>query len=114
MTSYGSLDNMLMNGANKEIIPEVGMGATELLWSDRHAHTIIAISESGKTLTIQRDRAIRVDKNGMSDSQEYRYERDPKGSISKARKNKHGVWKVLGSRTTLTIGVRREYYDYSF
>jgi hypothetical protein len=41
---YGSIDNRI---AEKTLqpVPVVGMGATEMLWSDRHAHTVLQVSE---------------------------------------------------------------------
>lgn len=111
-TDTGSLTNYLMS-AETDLAPEVGMGVTELCWSDRHPYTIIDISPTGKTITIQRDTAIRIDKNGMGDSQTYKYERDNNGIIYKARKDKSGRWKILrGNR--INIGKREKYYDYSF
>lgn len=111
-TDTGSLTNHLMS-AERDLIPVIGIGATELCWSDRHPYTIIDISPTGKTITIQRDIAKRIDKNGMSDTQEYSYERDTDGVIYKARKDKSGRWKILrGNR--INIGEREKYYDYSF
>lgn len=108
----GSLTNWMMSG-KQNIEPEIGMGVTELCWTDRHSYTIIDMTKTKKTITIQRDRAIRIDKNGMSENQEYRYERDENGSICKARKNKYGVWKIIGG-SRITLGKREEYYDFSF
>ena len=97
-----------------QIKPEIGMGATECFWSDRHACTIIAISPSGKTLTIQRDKAIRLDDNGMSDSQEYEYKPDNNGITTKATLRSNGQYRASGTNNLVKIGSRREYYDYSF
>lgn len=109
----GSLTNYMM-GIGGDKIPEIGMGVTELCWSDRYPYTIIDITKSGKTITIQRDKAIRIDNNGMSEDQEYVYERDPNGIIYKARKNKYGRWQTIGDKTRLKIGEREKYYDFSF
>jgi hypothetical protein len=111
---YGSLQNVMYADSKSSIKPEVGMGATLIMWTDRHAYTIIEVSKNGKTFRMQRDNAIRTDENGMSDSQSYRYERDTDGGILTVRLGKNGVWKVLKSKTTVGIGFRREYYDYSF
>jgi len=93
------------------VVPVVGMGATNMLWSDRHAYTVIAVSASGKTIKVQRDKAIRVDGNGMSESQDYTYETDPTGTIRIVRLTKRG-WRAKGSK--FTLGMRMEYHDYSF
>ena len=37
------------------IKPEIGMGATVSYAADSHAMTIIAVSQNGKTVTVQRD-----------------------------------------------------------
>ncbi len=101
---------------SKSPIPEVGMGASILHFSDREACTIIEVHD--KMVVVQRDKVFRVDQNGMSESQEYNYERDPGGeqSVFTLRKNGHWVQRGAGmkSGTRLLVGVRREYYDYSF
>jgi hypothetical protein len=104
----GSLINHVMS--RESVKPEIGMGATILCWSDRHAATIIKMTP--KSVTVQRDKAIRTDKNGMSESQDYTYERNENGSISTFRLTKRG-WRNK-SGEGLRIGDRREYYDYSF
>ena len=96
--------------------PEVGMGATIFLWSDRHACTIIDVKP--KRIVVQRDESIRIDKNGMSEIQEYEYKPDPSGYISEFSLRKNGTWVQVGHSykdgTKLGIGFRREYYDYTF
>lgn len=101
-------------GAGKNKTPEIGMGATQICYTDRHAFTIIGISKTGKTITIQRDKAFRIDNNGMSDSQEYNYQKDDAGVIYKARQNKNGDWKILNLGNKIIIDKREEYFDYSF
>lgn len=91
---------------------EVGMGATELCYTDRHAYTVIAISDSGKTITVQADTEIRVDGNGDSECQEYRFEPNPEGQIYKLRLTKYRGW--AHKNTRFAIGYRRAYYDYGF
>ncbi len=74
LTETGSLINYLQgNTANNA--PVVGEGATYLSWSDRHAYTVVSVSEDGLTCEIVRDNAIRVDSRGMSDAQNYTYQR---------------------------------------
>ena len=101
--------------------PEVGMGATVLMWSDRHACTIIEVThyKTGplagqvKTVTAQRDQAVRIDNNGMSDAQSYVFLPDPNGSIGTfTHKRKTGRYERAG--WTLAIGYRDEFYDLSF
>jgi hypothetical protein len=73
---------------------------------------VIAVSASGKTVTVQRDKATRVDTNGMSESQNYTYERDPEGKTFNLRQNKRGQWVSKGAK--FTLGHRDEYHDFSF
>lgn len=76
--TYGSINNLMM-ARSATPTPEVGMGATELLWSDRHPYTITAISPKGNEFVVQEDKAVRTDRNGMSDSQSYEYSPNPDG-----------------------------------
>ena len=107
-TETGSLMNHVMTGTNQPE-PKVGDGATICMWSDRHAATIVKVTPC--TVTVQEDKAIRTDNNGMSECQTYRYEADPDGALHVFRKTKNG-WKCKG--VGLLIGTRRHYYDYSF
>jgi len=110
MMTHGNLINRVLE-TSIPIVPVVGMGATECCWSDRHAYTVIAVSPTGKTCTVQRDHAIRTDNYGMSDCQDYRYERDPEGSTMTLRLTKRG-WSSKGTR--FILGSRDEHHDYSF
>ena len=104
----GSLMNHFMTDS-KQPQPKVGDGCTICCWTDRHAATIIKVTRC--TVTVQEDKAIRTDKNGMSECQTYEYEPDPNGATMVFRKTKNG-WKSKGYG--LLIGFRNHYYDYSF
>lgn len=106
----GSLFNGIMSNENQPE-PKVGDGATITRWSDRSAGTIIKITKC--TITVQEDKATRIDTNGMSEQQEYSYERDTEGSVYVFRKNKRGQWRSSCGKG-LGIGYRKAYYDYSF
>jgi hypothetical protein len=93
-------------------LPAVDIGATIHLHTDRYAGTVVAITPSGLTVTVQRDKATRTDTNGQSDSQSWEYECDPKGKLYKFRKTKDGWRSVEGFRAT--FGTRSEFYDFSF
>ena len=99
---------------------KVGDGATIVMYSDRHACTIIDIAKNGSTITVQQDKATRIDHNGMSDCQEYEYERDLNGEITifkRTRKYKDCYTdngRVNDYGCLLGLGYRREYYDFSF
>lgn len=97
--------------------PEVGMGATHIMWTDRHAYTVISVSLSGKKCIVQRDKAKRTDNNGMSESQGYLFEPDPDGKTHEIKLGKDGYWYTAGGKKNgkrFSLGARREYYDYSF
>ena len=96
------------------MIPEIGLGATVCLWSDRLPYTIIKVSKSGKTITLQADRYHRLDSNGMSEDQRYIYQPNINGDIIKASLRKNGVFRVSKTNCSVILGFRQRYYDYSF
>jgi hypothetical protein len=108
---YGSIVNRMMEGET-ETQPQVGMGATALYHSDREPYTIVEI-KSKTRIIVQEDNAKRIDKNGMSESQEYEYTRNPDGIKVELVKTKYG-WKQLKGRTKYLLDYRSKYYDYSF
>lgn len=100
--------------AEEVATPVVGAGATMLLYTDRHAYTITSVAKSGKSFTMQRDNAKRVDNNGLSESQVYEITPDTNGPVTKVRMTKKG-WRVGGMRgNKVLVGCRDEYYDFSF
>ena len=70
--NVGSLQNYLMG--NNATLPVVGEGATILSYTDRRCCEVISVSENGKRVVLEDYNAIRTDKNGMSEDQQYRYE----------------------------------------
>ena len=124
----GSLVNHLYaRGVKGQPTPEVGMGATLLSHTDRHAATITSVETiRGKTyITVQEDKSYRTDKNGMSECQDYEYSRDPNGCKQTFRTDKNGMWeRVYFNEVTkrwkktdcggLRIGSRNTYHDFSF
>lgn len=92
--------------------PEVGMGATEVWHSDRHACTVTRISKSGKTFWMKRDTATRTDSNGMSESQSYSYTPNPEAPEIRVNMTKDG-WRTTGGQK-VWVGVRDEHYDFSY
>lgn len=123
-TQTASLTNhLLARSVIGQPEPVVGMGATMLCWTDRHACTIVDVT--GDRIKVQEDKATRTDNNGMSESQTYTYESDPKGAVHTFRKAKNGMWQQvrLNERSGryvktegqgLRIGERDEYRDFSF
>lgn len=98
--------------------PEEGMGATILMWTDRHAVTIDLVSVDKRRIWVSRDKATRTDSNGMSESQSYTYEHGDDHSTECFSLRKNGRWVRRGEKahngTALSIGKRNEYHDYSF
>ena len=117
VSGTGSLVNALYRqSAPPE--PVEGMGATILLWTDRHAATITLVSQDKKRLWVARDIATRTDTNGMSERQTYTYQRNHDAEQECYSLRKNGRWvrrgESMDSGQSLSIGQRREYRDYSF
>ena len=119
-TETGSFFNYLMG--NSMSIPEVGKGATVLHWTDRSAYFVNEVSADGKEVVIERAKAVRTDNLGMSDCQDYKYERNPQAQPETIRFT-YGKWRRVyinrdGKKETSPIniifGTMREYYDFSF
>lgn len=107
--------------------PEVGMGATILSWTDRRAATVVAVfDERGQAyVTVQEDHAVRIDDNGMSDMQEYRYWRNAQGCEHTFRRDGSGGYDAVQRNPEtgrynkvgnggLIVGKRDQYRDFSF
>jgi len=110
---HGSLQNAIAD-QTRSLKPTVGIGVTEIMFSDRHPYTLIEVI-SPKRIKVQADTATRADDNGYSESQEYNYAPNPNGEIITLFLNKWGRWKQAGQAqgSTFLIGVREEYYDFT-
>lgn len=127
-----------------EVRPEVGMGATFTMWTDRYACTIIEVRRNGREVVLQRDKATLLNgfKSGEPDAlefspggfvghtsgtQRHNYQRDPKGEriivTRREVKNRDGstriVWKRKGDPARrpggyAKLGIRVEHYDYNY
>ena len=115
MTTGSLVNNVYGNSSNPT--PEIGMGATVLHWTDRTACTIVEIPNP-TTVVVTADLAVRTDDWGMSDAQSYEYTPQPDGHRVTYTLRKNGAWVTKGQPmkdgTRLAIGVRQQYYDYSF
>jgi hypothetical protein len=104
---------------------KVGDGATMHIGSDATAWTVIAVTASGKTITLQGDVAKFDDEwkpdivpggfaghcvNQQEQRAHYIIERNPDGPVRKARLTQRG-WKSNG--TPVSKG-RHPFYDYNF
>lgn len=106
--------------------PTVGMGATELMWTDRHALTIVEVVMKGdkvERIATTRDDAKVVRGSGHDGSAEYEYTSNVNGSKSWWRIGSKGLWEGIHQRdgrwrktntSGLRIGSREEYRDPSF
>lgn len=95
------------NTPDCQVVPKIGDGATIQMFASRIAATIIGITPS--TITVQRDFALRTDRNGMTDLQSYAYHPNIHGTKHVFRKTKRG-WMSNGSK--LIIGTRDHFYDF--
>lgn len=120
---FGSVTNMFItNGVIGMPEPTVGMGCTICHWTDRDAGTVVEVKKNrdGKVtrVKVQKDKAHRQDKNGMSECQDYIFEIDPKGEILEFTLRKNGRWAQksgpMNGGVGISFGKRSAYYDYSF
>lgn len=129
-TETGSMVNHIYSrSVIGQPVPEVGMGATILSWTDRNPGTIVSVecNKNGSYLVgVAYDDYRRVDNNGMSEEQDYEYlpiEGAEATNFYKAksldddwravRKNDNERW-VYCSNGGLIIGKREKYHDFSF
>src|SRR4051812_20156187 len=112
--SHGSVQNMMNAQSVNDTKPEVGMGVTVISWSDRDAGTITRVSNSGKTFWYTEDTAKRIDKNGLSECQEYEYTSNLDGKETEVRLRKDGRWRTIGGGRYVNLGYRQSYRDPSF
>jgi hypothetical protein len=123
-TDYPHGEGGILSMIYDVIGPVVGAPATVIMFSDRHAATVskVLFTKDGrvKGVEVQQDRAERIDTNGMSESQDYRFERDPEGQTYDARRvERNGrIYWIKGTikdrNYSIGLGARSEYYDFSF
>ena len=105
------------------IVPEVGMGATMGVGSDRYAMTITEVKHfnSGarkgqpRSVTVQSDNATIVGGNSGDGSAQYEYTPDPNGMTREFTIRPNGKWVQRGQGvrfgSRLGIGHRDQHYD---
>lgn len=115
---YGSLTNRLAE-RTRGLKPEIGMGVTQLLWSDRNPYEIIAVKDD-RHITIRELDWNRLDNRGMSECQDYEYISNPNNRTYNLYKNNKGKWVIRVGRNGVDnsygwyIGRAERYYDFSF
>lgn len=112
MNTNGSLQNLMLHNA-KPATPTVGMGATEVRWTDRRPYTVVEV-KSDRRVVVKQDNWTRTDTNGMSDAQTYTFEPNPDASPVVLSLRKDGKWKMVGDTQVFVLGTRQMYYDFGF
>lgn len=72
--------------------PQIGDGATILCWTDRSPATVVFIDQVKNIVGVTDDGYLRIDSNGMSESQEYEYFSNTNGFVRYFRKNKQNQY----------------------
>lgn len=108
-TETGSVMNHVMSRSNVSEV-KIGDGATILQWTDRSAGTVVKITPT--QIHVQEDNTVRIDSNGMSESQTYEYSPNPEGKVHVFRKTNKGYRNVGGNG--LAVGQRNKYHDFYF
>lgn len=110
---YGSLYNTIINSS---VVPAIGMGATEICWTDRHPYEIIAIKDP-RHISVRLMDYKRTDDLGPSESQEYEYTSNEGNPTKELFFTHRGVWRERNGRALgnkFVLGVMEEYYDFTF
>lgn len=118
MGRCGSLINMLYSNAEQTTKPEVGMGVTEIMYTDREPYEVIEVKDD-RHITVRKYDYQRKDSNGMSEMQEYDYVSNPNNPTVNLFLTKKGKWRErIGKRelgcNVFLLGKAEKYYDYSF
>jgi hypothetical protein len=116
-TETASVVNHIM--ANAPLMPENGMGATVLAWTDRYAGTVTFVSPSGKRCTVREDVAThKPGSHSLTECQDYEYAPNPDGRVFEfrltTRRGKPGWREIYGGSRGVSFGIRRAYRDPSF
>ena len=112
MRWYGSLQNRLLE-MTKSQEPVIGMGATEIYYSDRKAFEVIEVKDE-RHVTVRR---LKTNLVGSYYGQDYTYESDPNGITKNLYLTKSGKWKERIGRqygNVFFVGHAEEYEDPTF
>jgi hypothetical protein len=105
--------------------PVVGMGVTVLMWSDRHAGTIVEVVSDKEIVFTEDDTVADKTKDCQMGHQNWIHTPDPNGPRRVAKMGKDGRWYVARETPTgrmsiskkctpLAVGYKEHYYDWSF
>lgn len=100
-----------------QVKPEVGMGVTFCIGSDRYPYTISRVV-SDRQIEVQEDDYYPAPNHNYFGGQSYIYSRNPFGIASMITLRKNGRWiktgETMNSSGFWRIGVRDAYQDPSF
>lgn len=71
-------------------------------------------AKSGKSFKMKMDNYKRIDNNGFSESQTYKYTPNPNAQEEKVTLRKGGAWRLSGTECRVWVGAKRAYYDFTF
>jgi len=93
--------------------PSLGMGCTVHYGSSCYPATIVKVSPSGKTITIQSDEARRLGEHDQNSPQVWDIRPDVEGKIETATLRKYGGWKISKSDSLhVVLGTRSKFIDF--
>ena len=113
--AYGSLQNILLDRTSG-LLPVVGMGATEISYTDRYPYEIIEVKDD-RHITVRALDYKRIDDFGFSESQEYEYSSNEDNATKDLFFTKQGKWRERigrGLGSAFFIGRAEKYYDFTF
>ena len=87
---YGDVVNRILENSRSPE-PEVGMGVTECLWSDREPYEVVEVTDS-RHIKVRRMATKIVSGSSYDGSAEYEYSSDPNGYVVSLFKKKNGRW----------------------
>lgn len=96
---------------------KVGDAVTMTSGSDRRPGTVVNVSASGKTVTVQHDDYRRIDSNGYGGQQVYEFFHNPDGALTTFSRRKNGRFVEKGSAANAPFALfqgRSAYMDPHF
>lgn len=112
----GSLINEIYSlGTYRDVPIYVGMDATEVMYTDRHAGEIVWVSKNRRRVKWRPFKATQLH-SGPTESQDWTFASQPEASSYLYSRRANGSWQRVGQKggNYLALGIRDHYYDYSF